>query len=477
MKGALRIVAPDPEALKLGLGTDLSLAEARARIANLLVADHDPVADEALIERIADWCDRYTPLVARYGPNGLILDITGAAHLFRGEAALLADVMARLATFGLSAYGVIAGTPDTARALVRIGRTMIVEPGREAEAVRPLSVTALDLDEARTLALTRAGLKTIGDLVERPRAPLAARFGADCVDRLERLIGRAEHPVSPRRLVPAVLAERIFFEPIAHADDMNASLRALAADIAALLQTRGEGGRAFEASFYRVDGLVRRISVATARPNRDPVAIARLFHEKLDALSDPLEAGFGFDLIRLGAFRTEPFLEAQSSLDGHALDDDAVSDLVDRLGARFGVERVLRFVPEDTHIPERRARAVPALSLDDPSCPGWDEGFLSGEPPQRPLSLFNPPEPVEALAGVPDGPPLSFRWRRVLHQVARAEGPERIAPEWWRANDDTRERDYYRVEDREGRRFWLFREGLYQEQQPGPRWYLHGLFA
>jgi protein ImuB len=480
-KGALVIAAPDAAAIDLGLPPGLSLAEARARLADLAVADHDPAADDQLVEWIADWCDRYTPLVARHGARGLMLDITGVAHLFRGEAALLEDLLARLEGFGLTAFGAIAGAPATARALARSTRRVIVPAGRESEAVRPLPISALGLDPARLQALSRAGLKTVADLIDRPRSPLAARFGADCVERLERLAGISEHPISPRRPVPVALAERIFFQPIAHGDDIAATLARLAVDVASLLEARGEGGRNFEASFYRVDGDVRRITVATARPNRTPKAIARLFHEKLDALSDPLDAGFGFDLIRLGAFRTEPFLATQASLDGHALDDEAVADLVDRLGARFGPERVLGFVPRDTHVPEQRMRLAPVFAMADTAKTGdtarWDEGFEPGEPPLRPLSLFDPPEPIEALGEVPDGPPLSFRWRRVLHQIARAEGPERIAPEWWRASDDALDRDYYRVEDRRGGRFWLYREGLYAAGRPQPRWFLHGLFA
>ncbi|WP_244540340.1 DNA polymerase Y family protein [Kaistia soli] len=474
VKGALVIAARDPAAIRLGLAPGLTLAEARARIADPAVAEADPAADAALLERIADWCDRYTPLVALDGPGGLMLDLTGVAHLFGGEAAMLEDCLKRLNTFGISARIAIAGSADAARALARARPGSIVPPGGEALAVRDLPVTLLGLDAARSLALTRAGLKTIGDLIDRPRAPLAARFGAECVDRIAGLTGLVHHPISPRRLVPVALAERIFFEPVSRTEDIEATLAGLALDVARLLEKRGEGGRRFEAVFYRVDGFVRRIVVTTSRPNRDAKALIRLFREKLDALSDPLEAGFGFDLVRLGTFATEPFDEIETSLDGRARDEDALTDLVDRLGARFGPEHVLRFVPEDTHIPERRARAVPVLAAP---AVRWQADLVAGEPPLRPLSLFNPPEPIEALAEVPDGPPLRFRWRRVLHRVARAEGPERIAPEWWRMSDDTLDRDYYRVEDQEGRRFWLYREGLYGQETTNPRWYLHGLFA
>ncbi len=475
-KGALVIAAADPAARRLGLSPGLALAEARARVPDPLVAERDAAADAALVERIADWCDRYTPLVAEDGGQALMLDITGVAHLFGGEAALLEDCLSRLAAFGITARGAIAGAADAARALARAKPGSVVPAGHEAAAVRDLPVALIGLEAAATTALMRAGLKTIGDLLDRPRAPLAARFDADCVTRLARLTGLAHHPISPRRLVPVALAERIFFEPIARTEDIEATLAGLAADVARLLEKRGEGGRRFEAVFYRVDGHVRRIAVATTRPNRDPKAILTLFRERLAALSDPLEAGFGFDLVRLGSFETEPFAEVATSLDGRARAEDAVADLVDRLGARFGPEHVLRFLPQDTHIPERRARLVPVLAAAGEEG-GWEEAVPAGEPPLRPLSLFDPPEPVEALAEVPDGPPLRFRWRRVLHKVARAEGPERIAPEWWRMADDTLDRDYYRVEDEEGRRFWLYREGFWGHEATAPRWYLHGLFA
>jgi len=488
VKGAMRIAAPDPAALECGLTPGLALAEARARIADPAIADLDSVADEQLMERLADGCDRYTPLVARRCGNELILDLTGVAALFGGEKGLLRDALTRLAKAGFTAHGAIAGASETARALARTGRPRIIAPGDETASVRELPVAALELHPDETLALTRAGLKTIADLLDRPRAPLAARFGSVIVNRLERLTAAAEHPISPRRPLAALLVERIFFEPIVRTEDIAATLRFLAEDLGRRLEARSEGGRGFEASFYRVDGAVRRIAVATTRPSRDPRALMRLFAERLDALSDPLDAGFGFDLVRLGAYRTEAIAAVQRDLTGTAEDEGALFDLIDQLGARFGTAPVLRFLRDDTHMPERRSRLVPAIRFAD-GTPSKTEDAAGeppqrGEPPLRPLTLLDPPEPVEALAEVPDGPPFQFRWRRALHRIAHAEGPERIAPEWWRmAHDPKAEnaaattRDYYRVEDETGRRFWLYREGLYESASTQPRWYMHGLFA
>ena len=485
IKSALRIVQADAHARRLGLRPGLTLADARARVPHLALADEDQAADLALRDHIADWCDRYTPLVGLDGDEGLQLDITGCAHLFGGEAELRDDLMARLAAQGFTARSAIADTPDAARAVARHGRGGLVPSGQERDAVRPLSVAALGLEGLNLRALSRAGLTTIGDLASRPRAPLAARFGADLVDRLARTLGEAVHPISPRRPVPELLATRRFAEPIALMDTVLAALRGLAQQLDAMLAQRGAGGRQFEASLYRADGAIRRVRIETGRPLRDGAVVTRLLSERIAALADPIDPGFGFDMIRLGVLAAEAIGTVQSGLDGSQRDAEGLADLVDRLSVRYGQARVLRFTSEDSHIPERMARLVPAIA---PRVGGkanrpertWPQGArapLPGDPPAQPFCLFDPPQPIETLAEVPDGPPLRFLWRRVLHEIAAAEGPERIASEWWREAEGALTRDYFRVEDRNGHRFWLFREGLYAVEVEHPRWFLHGLFA
>ncbi len=468
----MRLAAPGRSALALGLTRGLTLADARARVPDLQVVEMDPAADARLLERLADFCDRYTPLVTLDPPHGLVLDITGCAHLLGGEAQLWADLLQRFGRAGIETRAAIAGTPEAARALARFGGKEIVQCGGEAEATGPLPAAALGIDRESVVALLRAGLKTVGDLAARPRSALAARFGAELVARLSRVLGEEDIRISPRRPLPACMVERRFAEPVIWVED---ALEALSAQAARLLEERGEGGRAFEASFFRTDGKVQRLSVATSRPTRDRKSVMRLFRERLDSLADPLDAGFGFDLIRLSVMRTQAFTPAQASLDGREVEEEAVAELVDRLGVRFGMEAVTRFAPADTHIPEQAAYAVPAASFSRAECV-WPRADASS-PPLRPIHLFDPPQPVEALSEVPDGPPLRFRWRKVLHEVARAEGPERIAPEWWRHECcDGLTRDYYRLEDAAGRRFWVFREGLFTEETV-PRWFLHGVFA
>lgn len=493
-RSALRIQSVSREALAAGLVPGLTLADARARVPHLVAEMMDLVADAAFLERMADVCDRYTPLVALNPPNGLILDITGCAHLFGGERAMRDDFSARWAKVGLDMVCAIASTPDTAAALARFGKkgvsSLIVPKGEEDQAVAGLPVAALGLGAEVNLALNRAGLVSLGDLAARPRAPLAARFGTELPTRLARLLGQEDISITPRRPLPACTVERRFAEPIGREEDVLATLAHLMEQVGELLEARGEGGRMFEASLFRTDGAVRRLRVETSLPTFQAPPVVRLFRERLGHLADPLDPGFGYDLIRLAVEGCLPVEQEQTSLDGHQLAEQHVAHLVDRLTTRLGSEAVVRFETRPTHIPERAAYEVPARdSLPAPSstqqshkaedalCPVW----MRDTAPIRPLHLFQHPQPIEALAEIPDGPPLKFRWRRVLHDIARAEGPERIATEWWLSEDGDHStghtRDYYRVEDTEGRRFWVFRDGLYAREAAQPCWFVHGLFA
>lgn len=474
VENALRLYALDAEASRLGLRKAMPLADARAMIPTLEVVEADAVADTALLTRIADWCDRYTPFVALDSPDGIFLDVTGATHLFGGEDAMLRTVRTALRAQGFAVQLALAGTAVAARALSRFAPGTIVPPKDESKAVAKLPIAALAADETITHGLKRAGLKTIGQVAERQRSELAARFGTPFIALLDHALGKSEAPISPRRHLPDYMAEHRFAEPVVTEAVISATLLRLAETLSSVLEARGQGARALEAVFFRADGQVRRIAVETGGPTREPAVIARLFSEKLDALTDPIDPGFGFDLIRLEALRAET---AKAETVGFDTNDQAEKDiafLVDRLAARFGRDKILRLHPQDTHIPEAEAALLPAQD-SYPSKLDWPPRQTS-EPPLRPLRLFAHPEPVEAMAEVPDGPPLRFRWRRVSHKVARAEGPERIAMEWWRQPNALPTRDYFRIEDTEGRRFWLFRDGLYREATT-PRWYMHGIFA
>ena len=406
-------------------------------------AEDDAGAEAALLAAVADWAERYTPLVALDG-EGLMLDVTGCAHLFGGEAAMVADLEARLAAQGFAARAAIAGTPGAASAAARFTARATVASAETPELLAPLPLAALRLEAGTVSALDRVGLKRIGQVTGLPRAPLAARFGDELLRRLDQALGREEEPIGPRRPVAALIAERRFAEPIALEDDIAATILSLAASLAGSLEARGEGARAYELALFRVDGAVRRIAVGASRPVRDPKLVLDLFREKFAGLAEEIDAGFGFDMVRLSIPMSAESAPAQVDLAGDIVGEADLGRLIDRIGARLGAERVSRIAAGDSHIPERAeihagiAEAAPRLAP-----PGQGDG---DGPIDRPLRLFARPEPVEATAAVPDGPPLRFRWRRALYQVARAEGPERIAPEWWRDGEDLT-RDYFRVED------------------------------
>jgi protein ImuB len=473
---ALRIYATDRRAARLGLKTGMPVADARAMIPVLDVIESDLAADRALLEKIADWCDRFTPLVALDTPHGLFLDVTGVEHLFGGERELVETVRAKIAAQGFAVQCALAGTSAAARALAHYAPGTVAAPGKEDEAIADLPVAALQLDGAIAHGLRRAGLKTIGQVASRTRGELTARFGKAMVAQLDHALGRTEEPVSPLRPLPDFMAEHRFAEPVMTQEVILASLQNLAETLGEILERHGQGAREMMAVFFRADGAVRRLGVQMGAPTREAAIITRLFRERLDSLADPLDAGFGFDLIRLEASCAERQAEETPDFAADAQAEKEIAFLVDRLAARFGAQRVLRFQQQDTHIPEAASVATPA-QYTAPSKTPWQMQRGAGEAPRRPMRLLAKPEPVEAMAEIPDGTPMRFRWRHVLHNVTRAEGPERIAMEWWRQHEPRLTRDYFRVEDSEGRRFWLYRDGLYEREIAAPQWYMHGVFA
>jgi protein ImuB len=480
----LRIFALDDAAAHFGLDIGLPLANARAICPQVQVYDADEAADAHTLNAIAEWCDGFTPLVALDRPHGLFLDITGCAHLFGGEAAMMNLVCGVLTAQGFTVSAAIAGTAVCARTLTRHVHGRIVRDGEEASAVRPLPVSALGADAAVIAGLRRAGLKTIGDVAKRAGREITARFGAPFTALLEQALGQSDAPISPRKPLPDYIVEKRFAEPVATEAVVSATLSGLAGMLVAAMAQQGKGARRLEARFFRTDGAVRTIMVDTGQAVTRGEVIDRLFRERLEALNDPLDPGFGFDLIRLTASRTEIVVQQQRDLDANVHDNDELAALIDRIAARVNGKRVVVHLPQDTHIPERAVLAEPAqYHLTAATQAAWPARAV-GEPPLRPLRLFERPEQIKVIAEVPDGPPARFVWRRAAHAVVRAEGPERVAMEWWRTGSVTLTRDYFRVEDEEGLRFWLYRDGLYDreiEQKEGkpvqPNWFMHGLFA
>jgi protein ImuB len=478
------LTAVDDAAERLGLSPGLALAQARAMRPNIEALEKDAEADTALLESIADWCLRYTPLVACDASDGLLLDISGCAHLYGGEDTLVADLSGRLEAAGFAYRVAIAGTIGAAWAAAHYG-----EPGRHAcgderKLLAPLPLAALRLDGGTVAALARVGLKRIGDIADLPRAPLTARFGAELLRQLDRALGIEHEPLTPRLPVAPYVAEQRFAEPIAREEDVLRSVARLAGRLQVALERRGDGARRIELTLFRTDGALRHIAAGTSRPLRDPDDIRALFTERLAALADTLDPGFGFDMARLSVLVAEPCPPEQIGI-GNAEDAAERDRLVDRLSARLGVRRVRRPIAQDSHIPEIAGACVPAqMTVTDAGWEAYRRHRAEVDLAPRPLRLLVRPEPIEAVAEVPDGPPLRFRWRRALHEVISAEGPERIEGAWWSEHGGPA-RDYFRVEDKSGLRFWLFRAGLYRDLMredlaqgaATPSWFLHGMFA
>ena len=462
VKNAMALQSVDRDATSLGLRVGQPLANARAMLPALEVVQADDAADATLLHKIADWCDRFTPYVALDGPNRLLLDVTGATHLFGGEHAMLKLIFKKLEVQGFAVRIAMAGTAATARALCRYCNGAIIMPGEEEKAIKPLPVEALGLDHVITHAFRRAGLKTVGQVAARKRSEITARFGAATLAKLDEILGQGAKPISPRLPRAEYTQEQSFPEPIATDNLINATLQSLSAKLSDTMQKQGQGARKLEAQFFRADGAVRHITITLGMATRDPKIILRLFNEKLDVLNDPLDPGFGFDLIRLCATRVERFSIEAIDLDSDLAAKKEIGFLVDRLATRFGAARILSFQPNDTHIPEKSFLATSAQTAT-PSKLKWKKLRQTHIAPLRPLRMFARPEPIVFTS--------QLGWRRATRTIINHEGPERIAMEWWRHETPNPTRDYFRVQDAEGRRYWIYRNLDHAQ------WFMHGVFA
>lgn len=462
---AQRIGALDEEAGRLGLRQGLGIADARAMHPSIEIVEEDPQADRRLLEGLADWCDRYTPLVSLDGTDGLFLDITGCAHLFGGEHALMKDLLARLFHQGFEARAGLASTPGAAWAAARFRSPAVIVPGGEAELLSPLPLSALRLDAETVAGLKSVGLRTAAMVMEAPRAPIARRFGRQVILRIDQALGAVDEAISPRLPVPPLSVERRLAEPVCLVEDIERLVLLLSEALKEHLEQRGEGAERLELILFRVDGAVSRVAAGSARPLREPRRIARLFHERLSSLENSLDAGYGFDLVRLAVLTAAALDERQQDLSGDAavVEEDAAF-FADRVRARLGGQALAEPDLRQSHLPER------AMGFGGGGAPLASEMPAGGA--DRPLRLLRRPDPIE----ITDPASLDFRWRRVEHSVHRKEGPERISPEWWRDEAETAVRDYYRVEDGDGRRYWMYREAA---SGPGeqPKWFMQGVFA
>ncbi len=502
----LRITAVNARAAREGVRIGTALTDARAALPALLSRPAEPARDRAALYALARWAGRYGPACNIEGEDGLWVDTTGVAHLFGGEHEMLADLTKRLTRFGLTARAALAGTPGAAHALARFGNRSfaVAAPGTERAALAKLPVEALRLDGDTIIILKRLGLRCIGQLYDLPRAALERRFGSEASSkskarerarlagavlvRLDQALGASEEPRRPLTEAPRLEARRTWAEPLISSEALEAEVDRLAQELGEHLKEKELGCRRIRLTLFRADGTVANLSAGLARASRDPLHFLRLLKEKLAAI----DAGFGIDVAVLGAFGIERLSANQTALgtDEDDAGEDAIAALADRLSNRLGTARITCLIPFESHIPERAEVRVPALSTQS-FARRADEVEERAFHVLRPPFLLAPPEPISVMAEVPEGPPMHFTWRRVRYRVVKAEGPERIAPEWWEnlSTSDSRAageqrpspkpRDYYRLEDDRGGRFWVFRQGLYQSaaEDGASLWFLHGLFG
>lgn len=484
-----RITAANDAGHAAGARTGMLLADARALCPGLVAVPADPAGDLAALEKLALWAQRWGPWSAMDPPDGLIVDITGAAHLLGGEEALLRDVAAAFAARGLIARAALAPTAGAAWALAHYGKAgaILAADDDPLRHLGELPVVALRLDDDVLTVLRRLGIKRLGELAgvtgageDDPAREAAARDAlrrrfrnrsspaANPLLRLDQLLGRVPEPLLPVVARPMPMVQRRLAEPLRHRDLLDRVVEDLAAAMVRALEARGEGARRLELALWRVDGevLQRRIELAAA--TREAAHITRLFARRLD----DVEAGFGIETVQLRASWSEPLALSQSDLDAAAEEHGtALAACIDRMTVRLGPRAVTRPVLRASHLPERAQGWQPPL---DP-VPA-QQGALAFH--ARPLKLLDCPEPIAVLYASPDGLPQRFRWRGQVREVVRAEGPERIAPEWWRERSTARLRDYYRIEDALGARYWIYRLGLAGDGRGGvPGWFLQGLYA
>ncbi|WP_187432287.1 Protein ImuB (plasmid) [Roseobacter fucihabitans] len=463
------IHAANRTARHLRIATGSRVVDMKAICPELQIEYADQSGDRAALDRLVLWARRWCPWTVRDGDNGLILDTTGSAHLFGGEAAMLVEMETQLSLLGLTSRMAMAPTWGAAWALARFGPVRpICAADETAIKLGALPVSGLRLDGDTLLLLQRLGLKTIGAVMDVPRLSLTRRFvkatlTANPLMRLDQALGKLAEPVAsvdtkPQFSVQSRLAEPIF--------DPTPYLPELCEKLCDALEQAGMGCRRLHLTVYRTDGDVSHVDVATSAITRDPVHLHSLFRDKVERINP----GFGFDLITLTASDVEQVQVAQTHLDGGVDDDLHLTLLVDRLTAKFGARAVSCPVLRESHVPERAEVRIAALAGHTQTAAVTTK--------ERPIRLLDQPEEIGVLYAVPEGPPAQFVWRRQTHRVARYSGPERIAPEWWHDRPGTRLRDYFKVEDQAGRRLWLYREGLHEDGRGGdPRWFVHGMFA
>ena len=461
--GRMLITYVNPVAQKKGIDGGMVLADAKALLPSLQKFDHLPHLESQLLQRLAEWCIRFTPIAGVDPLGGILLDASGCTHLWGGDAVYVKDIIQKLGARGYSARASIAGTIGCAWAMARFGNSLVVENERQTDSLLLLPPESLRLDAGTTTCLHKLGLRQISNFISMPHAALRRRFGPLMIQRLNQAMGLEEELIQPVYPVEPYQERLPCPEPISRIEGIEIALEQLLIQLCLRLQKEKKGLRTASFRCYRTDNKTSGIQIATSRPSHNVSHLFHLFSMKLAAI----EPGLGIELFVLEATKLEDHLPFQQEFwKNSALNDQKVSELIDRLTLRMGNQAINRYLPDEHYWPERSFKK--AISFTEQSISDWKL-----ERP-RPLRLLSPPECIDVTAPVPDYPPMLFRYKGKLHKIRNADGPERIEQEWW--IEEGEHRDYYAVEDEEGCRYWIFRSGHYDEAKK-PLWYLHGFFA
>jgi protein ImuB len=462
--GRMVITAANAEMNAHGIYIGMAVADARAIVPSLKVLDEKPGIGPKLLKGIAEWCIRFTPVVCIDNPDGLLLDVTGCAHLWGGEKPFMKDIITRLREKGYTVRAAMSDTVGAAWAIARYGQiTSIIEKGKHSAAILPLPPSSLRIDPEIAERLDKLGLNSISHLIGMPRNALRRRFGQQILDQLDKAIGAREEGIIPVQPIEPYMERLPCLEPILTATGIEIALKRLLDSISERLKKEQKGIRIARLICYRVDGKKCEIEIGTNRPSLNTVHLFKLFEIKLQTI----EPALGIELFVLEAPKVQDLNPKQEKLwtDEGGLYDPSLSELIDRIANRVGAKNIHRYLPAQHHWPERSIKEAASIT-ESPEVP-----WRSHRP--RPIQLFQVPEPIGVAAPIPDYPPMLFRYKGLVHNIRKADGPERIETEWWL--QEGQHRDYYSVEDDQGNRYWIFREGHYAGQN-SYQWFIHGVF-
>lgn len=459
------VTATNFSAETLGVNPGIPVADAKAIIPGIQVFDDRPLLTFRLLKNLGEWCIRYTPLVSLSPPDGLTLDISGCAHLWGGEELYLNEIVNRLKSKGYDVHSAISDTIGTSWAIARFGKvTPIIKSGDQASALLTLPPAALRLEGSVIDRMHKLGFRTIASFITIPRSALRRRFGQDLLLKLRQALGQEQEHLEPLQIVEPYQERLPCLEPIRTKTGIELAVKQLLKDLCGRLQQEGKGLRTAILKCYRVDGRMQQIGIGTNRSSHHEAHLFKLFDLKISSI----EPALGIELFVMEAPKVEDTEPVQENLwaEKSGLDNGGIAELLDRLAGKVGTGSIHRYLPNEHYWPERSIKL--ASSIDEKATTAWPTDRT------RPTQLLMKPEPIEVTAPIPDYPPMVFRYKKKVHEIRKADGPERIEREWWLESGE--HRDYYHVEDQDGQRYWLFRSGHYTDDQ-SRQWFLHGFFA